>query len=527
MGVLSGGAGTTIGYTAGGAVNVTTGPIAAPSLNVTDALGGAVSLTGSTVSLNAPVYLPSGALTLTGTGDVTMGTKAQVNLAGQSIAMFDQTVQTPGGAFLAMSASGGIALAAGSSIDVSAPSAAAGLITLTALQGAVSVGGTIKGSAPTPAESGAFSIAGQSIGDFDVLNAVLDTGGMFGQRSIEIGQGSLTVDGTVTAHEIDISVDSGSLTVTGTLNASGATPGSISLAAGSNLTLASSAVLDVHGTALQVDSYGAPIEAENRGHIALTSALGTLTLSPGATLNLSTPDGVAYGDVELNAPRVGTNDIAVSAPGAPEHHWRGEHRAQTPSVPTPMRRRTRTIRTTSSSPRPYLDGLNADSQAFMSAANGNGALQGAITGLTAYGSSFHVRPGVEIESATPGGDLTTSGDLDLSGYRYSDPTGYGATGHPRRLRLRRARRAGHPRRRKPQRRRQPQRRVRHAQHLHAGRQRLVDHRQQGHHRGHRPDHRRAVDRRGHGRDHHLQHRQPRHGGLRPADPARPRSTPTP
>jgi filamentous hemagglutinin family protein len=429
VGVLSGGAGTTLGYTAGGAVNVATGPTAAPSLTVTDALGGAVTLTGATVSLDAPVYLPSGALTLAGTGNVTLGPNAQVNLTGQSIAMFDQTAQTPGGAFLATSTSGAITLAPGSSIDVSAPGAAAGSVTLSALQGAVSVGGTISGSGPTPAQSGAVSVAGQTIGDFDALNAMLDAGGVYGQRSFEIGQGDLTVDGTVTAQQIDISVDSGSLTVTGTLNASGPAPGTIDLAAGGDLTLAGSAVLDVHGTQLKVDSYGAPIDAENRGHISLTSTAGTLTLNPGATLNLSTPDGVAYGDVELNAPRSGANDTAVSASGALNisgaatialNAFRTYTNApQDPNNPTDQ-----------FITQAYLDGIDADSQAFINGADANGALLTRISGLAAYGSSFHLRPGVQIESATPNGDLTTSGDLDLSGYRYSDPSRFGLQADP-------------------------------------------------------------------------------------------------
>ncbi len=51
-------------------------------------------------------------------------------------------------------------------------------------------------------------------------------------------------------------------------------PGTIRLSADNGLTLASGAVLDVHGNVLQVDSYGQPIEAKNRGHIELTAAGG-------------------------------------------------------------------------------------------------------------------------------------------------------------------------------------------------------------------------------------------------------------
>ena len=44
----------------------------------------------------------------------------------------------------------------------------------------------------------------------------------------------------------------------------------------------------------------------------------------------------------------------------------------------------------------------------------NAALSGRLAALGPY----RLRPGVEISSATADGDLTISGDLDLSGYRY-------------------------------------------------------------------------------------------------------------
>ncbi len=70
-----------------------------------------------------------------------------------------------------------------------------------------------------------------------------------------------------------------------------------------------------------------------------------------------------------------------------------------------------------------LNGYDADSSAFIDAAYGNNVAGGQLTvglqrklsGLLAYGEAFHLRPGVQITSS---GDLATSGDLDLSGYRY-------------------------------------------------------------------------------------------------------------
>ncbi|WP_163374840.1 hypothetical protein, partial [Escherichia coli] len=59
---------------------------------------------------------------------------------------------------------------------------------------------------------------------------------------------------------------------------------------------------------------------------------------------------------------------------------------------------------------------------FMQAALANSALlDGKLAGLNnaAYAEAFHLRPGLEIVSATADGDLVVQGDLDLSGYRYA------------------------------------------------------------------------------------------------------------
>ncbi|KAG1533240.1 hypothetical protein G6F50_015937 [Rhizopus delemar] len=50
----------------------------------------------------------------------------------------------------------------------------------------------------------------------------------------------------------------------------------------------------------------------------------------------------------------------------------------------------------------------------MTAALGNPALAGRLSGL----GNYHLRPGVVLGSATPDGDLSVVGDIDLSNYRY-------------------------------------------------------------------------------------------------------------
>ena len=68
------------------------------------------------------------------------------------------------------------------------------------------------------------------------------------------------------------------------------------------------AVLDASAETLVVDGYGAPIEASNRANIELATKAGTLTLASGATLDLSSPDGVNRGRAELTAPRLGADN---------------------------------------------------------------------------------------------------------------------------------------------------------------------------------------------------------------------------
>src|SRR6202000_1499909 len=80
--------------------------------------------------------------------------------------------------------------------------------------------------------------------------------------------------------------------------------------------------LDAHGTALVVDSYGNPIDAENAGSVSLTAVSGLLALSPGSTIDVSvtSPQGAllaSLGEVELNAHRTGSGAASATGAGAP------------------------------------------------------------------------------------------------------------------------------------------------------------------------------------------------------------------
>ncbi|MCC8962179.1 filamentous hemagglutinin family protein [Bradyrhizobium sp. Pear76] len=411
--------GATLDVSAGAALRLVAPAGAAPAdtRGVTD-LGGTLSFTGDSVFADTAFALPSGKLTLNATHDVVLGASATVDLSGRGIAFFDVTKFSWGGDLILSSTNGNIIQNAGSVIDVSAAYNAAGSITAKAIDaahGQVSFAGTLRGSSTGDYDSGQFTVAAQNFGDFGALNAKLNDAGFFGGRSFDLRQGSLVIGDGVKARTVTVAVDQGSLTVNGRIDASGAKPGTIRLSARDDLRLTANAVLDAHGNVLQTDSYGAPVEAGNTAHVELTTTHGTMTLAAGATIDMSSPDGVTRGRLELNAPRrggtggdgAGANDIAVDARGP--LNIRGAGSIAMNGF------RTYDLPGGSIIDQAYLDALHNDSTAFINAALQNGDLQSRLAGLAAYGSVFHLRPGVAITSS---GGLSTKGDLDLSGYRY-------------------------------------------------------------------------------------------------------------
>ncbi len=425
----------TIGFTAGDTLNIDAGAGAVASTLPSPAAGGEVDLTGGTVNIDSAVILPSGKLDIQAAGDIDFGATSRLNLAGVGTNIFDKTVYGFGGSLVAESADGNITQNAGSIFDVAAINNTAGSIQLTAKNpsaGAVALNGALLGSSTGGYASGGFDARVQTLGSFAALNTALDAGGFFQSRSFDIAQGDLTIGTGVIAHHVAVSLDGGSLTVDGVIDASGGGAGSIDLAA-ANLTLAGTANLAANGTTLAVDSYGQPISAINAPTISLTASTGTLTLAPGARLDLASADGVARGNLELNVPRLGSatsGDAGIEVAGPVDingaasiavnafwtYHGLADPNGTASGAPDALITQA------------YLDRIDAsDSHPFMAAAANNADLAGRLAGLTnGYGSILHLRPGVAIVSATPEGDLTVQGDLDLAGYRYDDPAGYGA-----------------------------------------------------------------------------------------------------
>lgn len=442
--LVTGRAGSVNAIRAGGAVHVG----GAGSAGTVGDLGGELSIRGASVAVDTAITLPSGKLTLAATGDVSLGAGARLDLSGREVAFDDVRKYSWGGELLLDSRDGNITQAAGSVIDLSARNNQAGILRATALAdaaGQVRLLGTVRGTASgdydaggtrLPYRAGAVELRGQGLGDFAALNRMLNDGGVTGARSFQIRRGDLTIGDELRAGSVAVSLDGGALTVAGTIDASGVSVGQIRLAARHGLTIAGGALLDAHGTGLRVDSYGRIIDSPNRAIVALASGNGTLTLAPGARIDLRAGTGVAAGTapgqndglprgtLDLDAPRLGNDDVAIDVAGAVSILG-----ARSVAV-NAMRRYTGddlpTGGAAGANGRPYqvidqawLDARHAESTAFIDAALANDALvNGRLAGLNtaAYRNAFHLRPGIEVAAA---GDLVVSGDLDLSGHRYA------------------------------------------------------------------------------------------------------------
>ena len=369
--------------------------------------------------------------------------QAQLDLAGRPVPFEELTKYSWGGEAILESRHGDITQAAGSVIDLSARYNRAGRLTAIALDpgaGRVDLQGRILGSASgdyetggsrVPYAQGAVDIRAQQL-DFTALNQRLNAGSVYGARSFQIKRGDLTIGDEVRAREVNISVDAGSLTVAGRIDASGVSVGSIRLSARDGLRLASNAVLDAHGTTLRVDSYGQIIDAPNRAIVELKAGQGTLRLDGGARIDLRAgsddprQDGKPRGTLELNAPRLNGargGDIDIEARGPLD--IRGARSIAVNGVWVDRSATPGTETTAAGKPyqiidQDYLDRLHDDSRAFITQALANASLvDGKLAGLRPYADALHLRPGIEIRSATPDGDLVVQGDLDLSRYRYA------------------------------------------------------------------------------------------------------------
>ncbi len=313
---LAAAAGAVQSLTSGGALTLRAP--AGGTATVASGLGAAYTLTGASILAATDISLPSGQATLVATtGDLEV--TGRIDAGGTAQKFNDLTKYTDGGQVSLTSKLGSVRLGAGGLVSVAAQAGGgnAGSLSVSAPKATFLLDGSMLGQGGTGGRSGTFSLDVGSLASTGGLNAVLNAAGFNQSRAFRARTGNVLVDGTATSRTFNLSADAGAINVTGTINASGATGGTINLAANGGLTLASGAVLDASGLDFNTAGKGGAISLETRG-----AGGGEVKLQAGSTINLgvaaatvdSAANGKFTGTLYLRAPQnTGATDLQIGS----------------------------------------------------------------------------------------------------------------------------------------------------------------------------------------------------------------------
>ena len=266
-------------------------PSSPTALQSAAALGGSLTVLGTSIEVGTDLDLPSGSISLIAeSGGISLDPNGSIDVAGTTQQYDSVDVLTPGGN-VSMAATGNINLASGSTIDVSGiPGGNGGSLSISAPTGTVAAQGTLSGAG----EGAAFSIDAQSF-DFGALGGAVEAAGFSGAQSYRLrgidsstGGGNLVVAAgqKIDAADVTLEADSGDVNVAGEINASGSSGGNVTLAAADGIDL--SGTIDAHATS--AGGAGGTVEFD------LGNAGSELALGNGSLINVSGGGSSQVGD---------------------------------------------------------------------------------------------------------------------------------------------------------------------------------------------------------------------------------------
>lgn len=385
------------------------------------ALGAGWTLTGASVALDTAVALRSGSLSVEATsGDLTLGTHADIDVSGREVTFFNVTKPTWGGDVRLTATTGSVVLAAAEAdgeqtqaaatgkarINVSgAAGADGGTLTASAVNGDVDLSGaTLVGQTTADADgnlgAGArVRVDAQNVSDFSAFNTALNDGGFSGERTVRTRSADgLTVAATdvVRADTVNLTADGGALVVEGRVSASGSDGGSVALY-GQSVTLTGTA--HVEARADTEGGQGGRVEIGAATQVS-EAAAGHIDLQEGSTIDVS---GGGGGTVHLRAQRQGTG-VAVTAldstiTGASEVNLEAVR------VYNKTGNVALNVSTTNNNTTLGLTGINNDNTSY---ATNYTAIETSLG--QADNAAFHILSGVEVRA---GGNITLGNDWNL------------------------------------------------------------------------------------------------------------------
>ncbi|HVW65277.1 MAG TPA: filamentous hemagglutinin family protein [Nitrosospira sp.] len=380
-------------------------------------IGGKLIITGTRIDQGGLISVRAGELTLQANGtqardSVTLQTGSRIDASGVGKELGGVGAYVPGGKVSLASASGNVTLQGASAsqsaaiIDLSGAKdpqdgtagSDAGTLSIRAEHGQLALEGDLYASAAAGKRQGTFELDTGSLGpgNYSGLNRSLAAGGFTQSVDARIRTGNVLIAASdaIRAQQYRLSVDQGTITVAGAIDASGSAGGQIALYAEDDVTLASGAILRADATASNAQG----------GKVVLGTAAGVLDLQAGSRIDVSPGTDGTEGKVLLRAPRTGDgagNGVAVNGL---DPTIQGASATVLEAVQVYRNVDTLTAGSGGGATLGF-DRVDADVASFM--ANKNAIL--AALGK-AGDSTFHLRPGVEVQSP---GNLTIDSDWNL------------------------------------------------------------------------------------------------------------------
>lgn len=215
--------------------------------------GGQWFLSGSDITVDTSVSLPSGVFSLEATsGDIHFTEKANIDLAGKVFEFGKQEVGSAGGYASFVARNGQIYGESGSTVDVSGTlDESAGFISFEAPSKTLIWQGKLISGHSSSGKGGSIEIdvdsfANSSATSLENLNLALNENGFDETRIVRLrnsGGADVAVSGNWDARNVDLSVDNGNVTVSGSFGKHGDEYGDISIAANGSLNLAAASMV--------------------------------------------------------------------------------------------------------------------------------------------------------------------------------------------------------------------------------------------------------------------------------------------
>ncbi len=365
--------------------------------SVASAFGSAMSFTANSIVIDTQVLLPSGNLKLSAlTGDVELGSNAQIDLAGGTSVFADTVTYTKGGSLFAESKDGNINFDKGSKVDINSGggTVSSGKIELNAHNGSV----TLEGQLSAKGASAIIDVAKfNTTTTFDSLINAINLAGINNSvyvrdRLTDINIGS---DTRIKANKIELVADKGAIDVYGQLNANQVSNGgSILLNAADKITLESGSLLSATG-----NTTGGKVLLSSINYLVPTKS--SIELKQGATIDVSGSVGNG-GTVNLSTVRIdkginleGLNNkgsIAANITGAKEFYAQGFKKYDASTIDFALTQQ-----------------VNTDIKTYVSNSS-------VVSSILKFGHNITLRPAVEIDSTS---DLTLATAWDFSSFSQS------------------------------------------------------------------------------------------------------------